>query len=79
MLTLINWKNLENSIKESITKYEEIGTLEERVWKKPVINLIQDNLILHYKVKPIIEKIRSQFIFYNVIGFFLLSFFEIFI
>lgn len=76
---LKDWENLEKLSKDSVINYEEIGILEERIWKKPIINLIQDNLILNYKIKPFIEKIKNQFFFYNTFMFLLVIFLKIFV
>lgn len=69
---LKDWIQLKASIQNSIAIYEESGLLEGRLWKKPVVTLIQDQLILTYRVKPAIKKILYQGLLSN---FLILSFF----
>jgi hypothetical protein len=64
-LVLKDWEQLKFTIQDSITVYEESGMLEGRLWKKPIVTLIQDQLILSYRIKPAIKKIIFQTFFYN--------------
>ena len=61
------WNSLKYKTQKAITVYEETGLLESQIWKKPVITLIQDTLIINYRVKPLLRKIIYQITTYNVV------------
>lgn len=61
------WVNLKIKTQKAITVYEETGLLESQIWKKPVITLIQDNLIINYRLKPLLRKIIYQITIYNIV------------
>lgn len=66
LFLLKEWYLLEKKFSGSISSYEEIGLAEGKIWKKPILNLIQDNLILIFRIRPILKKLRFQFLIYNL-------------
>lgn len=67
------WDSLKTKTQKAITIYEETGLLESQIWKKPIITLIQDTLIINYRVKPLLRKIIYQITTYNVVTFLLIT------
>ena len=46
--------------------YEETDLLESQIWKKQTIALVQDFLILNYKIKPTIRQLIYQLYILNL-------------
>mmetsp|Transcript_16006 Transcript_16006/g.54369 ORF Transcript_16006/g.54369 Transcript_16006/m.54369 type:complete len:169 (-) Transcript_16006:2744-3250(-) len=67
------WTSLKKKTQKAITVYEETGLLESQIWKKPVITLIQDTLIINYRLKPLLRKIIYQITTYNIVIFLLIT------
>ena len=64
---LNEWHSLRKKIQEPVVTYEENGLLHTQLWKKPIVTLVQDNLIINYKINPTIRTIIYQIISYNTV------------
>ena len=62
-----DWTSLKKKSKQTISIYEELGSIESQIWKKPIVTLIQDNLILNFKINPLLRKLFYQTAIYNLI------------